>query len=70
MLTLQIPDELAQPYEDLARAAGRDKADYMLDALCAYLEEMEDRRIVVERRMNPEASLSLEEVKRNLGLEA
>ena len=69
MLTLQVPDNLAIPYEDLARAAGRDKADYILEALSAYLEDLEDARIVHERLGQPGRRLSIGQVEENLGLD-
>lgn len=66
MLTLQVPDDLALPYEDLARAAGRYKVDCILDPLSAYLEDIEDARIVSERLANPGRRVSLDQVKETL----
>jgi len=69
MLTVQVPDKLAHRYEDLARAAGREKSEYILDALNLHLEDLEDSRIVSERLANPGRRVPLEEVEKNLGLD-
>ncbi len=69
MTTIQIPDEIAHQYEDRARATGNDADTLIRAALIAQLEDIEDVEIALERLKNPEPSLSLEEVKRNLGLD-
>jgi hypothetical protein len=67
MTTLHVPDQLAHCYEEVARENGRDTQDFMLEALSNYLEDM---RVVTERLNDPQPSLSLEEVKRDLGLDS
>lgn len=69
MTTVQIPDEIAHQYEDRARAAGCDTDTFIREALIAKLEDMEDVEIAMERLQNPQPTLSLGEVKRNLGLD-
>jgi predicted DNA-binding protein len=69
MTTVQIPDEIAHQYEDRARAAGCDTETFIREALIAQLEDLEDVELALERLKNPQPSLSLEEVKRNLGLD-
>ena len=69
MTTVQVPDEIAHRYEDLARAAGCEKDAYIRIALIDHLEDLEDIQIVSERLKNPQPTVSLEEVKRNLGLD-
>ena len=68
MTIVKVPDEIASRYEDLARAAGCDKDEFIRQALVDHLEDMEDIRIVSERLANPGRRLSLDEVEKNLGL--
>lgn len=68
MTTIQIPDELAHEIEHHARAAGHDTATFIREALIAQLEDLEDVQLAMERLNQPQPSLSLEEVKRNLGV--
>ena len=49
MTTLQVPDELAQEFEQIATDNGRDKYDFMLEALANYLEDRADSRLTRER---------------------
>lgn len=70
MTTFQVPDKIAERYEELARAEGRETDALIREALIAQLEDLEDIRLATERLNNPEPSLSLEEVKKNLGLDA
>jgi RHH-type rel operon transcriptional repressor/antitoxin RelB len=69
MTTVQVPDEIVERYEDLARAEGREKDALIREALITQLEDLEDARIVSERLANPGRRISLEEVEKNLGLE-
>jgi predicted DNA-binding protein len=69
MTTVQIPDDIALQYEDRARAAGCDTDTFIREALIARLEDMEDIEVAMERLADPQPTLSLEEVTRNLGLD-
>ncbi len=69
MTTVQIPDEIAQEYEARARAAGRDLMAYIREVLIEKLEDIGDIELAEERLRNPGETLSLEEVKKNLGLD-
>ena len=68
MTTLRVPDEIAHRYEDLARAAGCEKDDYIRRALIEYLEDIEDAQVVAECLQNPGKRSSLDEVEMRLGL--
>ncbi len=68
MTTLQVPDDLALSYEKLAKESGRDKQDYMLEALSSYLEDLADVRVVSERLGEAGRRRTLDEVEKNLGL--
>jgi len=67
--TFQIPDEIAHQYEDRARAAGCDTDTLIREALIARLEDLEDVEIATQRLADPQPAISLDQVKRNLGLE-
>ena len=69
MTTVQIPDEIAHQFEHRARAAGCDTDTYIREALIAKLEDLEDVEIALERLSDLQPTLSLEQVKRNLGLD-
>ncbi len=69
MTTVQIHDEIAAEYASRARAQGCDLSVFIEHALIAQLEDIEDTETAIERLRNPQPSLSLEEVKRNLGLD-
>lgn len=68
MTTFQIPDEIAHQYESRARAAGCDTDTFIREALIARLEDLEDIEIATARLADPQPSLSLEAVKKSLGL--
>ena len=69
MTTVQIPDELANEYAARAQAAGCDTETFIRAALISRLEDLEDLAIVRDRLANPGRRFSLEEVKRDLGLD-
>lgn len=69
MTTLHIPDEIANLYADRARAAGYDPETFMRQALIAQLEDLEDVEIAMERLSDPQPTISLEQLARELGLD-
>jgi predicted DNA-binding protein len=69
MTTIQVPDKIANRYEELARAAGRDMNDYIREALVAHLYDIDDIQVASERLKNPQPTIPLDEVKQNLGLD-
>ena len=69
MVNVQIPEEIAHQHEDRARAAGCDTDTFIREALVAQLEDLHDVEVALERLRDPQPSLSLEEVKRTLGLD-
>ncbi len=72
MLTIQLPEELEERLDTLARQSGRDKNAVVQEALSSYLEDLEDLLIAEERvadiRAGRVKTYSLEEVERDLGL--
>jgi RHH-type transcriptional regulator, rel operon repressor / antitoxin RelB len=69
MATIQIPDELASRIEQAAQRAGESSDHFLRQAVLSRLEDLEDIAIATERLNNPEETISLEELKKNLGLD-
>jgi predicted DNA-binding protein len=68
MHAVDIPDELDRRLAELARKAGRSKADVVRRALQEWLEDYEDALIVKERLAKQNPRISLDELERELGL--
>lgn len=71
-VSLRLPDEVSSRLEHLAKATGRTKTFYMIEAICSHIEEMEDLYLAEKRRIENRAgrskSYSLDEVEKELGL--
>jgi RHH-type transcriptional regulator, rel operon repressor / antitoxin RelB len=70
MTAIQISDELAAQIEQSAQRAGESSADFIREAVLSRLEDMEDIALATERLKNPGETISLEELKKSLGLDA
>ena len=69
-LSIRLEPQLEMRLEKLAKETGRTKSHYVSRALAAYIEDMEDVYIALERLENPpKRYLSTEEVARSLGIE-
>jgi len=70
-LAVRLPEELAAQLERLAQETGRSKNDYARQAIIEFLEDRADYEQVAEiyEREKDEPRVTLEEVKRELGLE-
>lgn len=68
MHAVDIPDDLDRQLAELARKAGRSKADMVRHALREWLEDYEDALVVKERLAKENPRVSLEELERELGL--
>lgn len=68
VVTVHIADEIAHQYEDRARAVGCDSNTLIREALISQLEDLEDLEIATQRLAEPKPALSLDQVKKNLGL--
>lgn len=71
-VSLRLPDEVAQRLEHLVELTGRSKTFYMIEAICAHLDDLEDLYLAEQRLIESRAGRSkthtLEEVERDLGL--
>jgi RHH-type transcriptional regulator, rel operon repressor / antitoxin RelB len=70
-LAVRLPEELAAELEQLARETGRSKSYYARQAIIEFLEDRADylRAIAILERERGQPDLTLEEVKRELGLD-
>jgi RHH-type rel operon transcriptional repressor/antitoxin RelB len=70
-LAVRLPADLAAELDELARETGRSKSYYARQALIEFLEDRADylRAIAVLEREEGQPNLTLEQVKRDLGLE-
>jgi RHH-type rel operon transcriptional repressor/antitoxin RelB len=70
-LALRLPDDLAAELDRLAEETGRSKSYYARQAIIEFLEDRSDylRAVAVLERERGQPNLTLEEVKRELGLD-
>ena len=69
MTTVQISDDTAHQLKQLARATGFDTDTLIREALIEKLEDLEDICVAEERLADPRPTISLEDVKRDIGLD-
>lgn len=72
MLAVRLDADLEARLEAVARRTGRSKSYYAREALREKIEELEDIALLEEALRHPDAgkTISLEEMKRELGLDA
>jgi RHH-type rel operon transcriptional repressor/antitoxin RelB len=72
MLAIQLPDDIEQRLDALAKATGRSKESYLQEAIVEYLGDLEDFYLAEQRladiRVGRAGTASLAEVERDLGL--
>jgi RHH-type rel operon transcriptional repressor/antitoxin RelB len=70
-LAVRLPKELADELDELARETGRSKSYYARQAIVEFLEDRADylQAMAVLEREKGQPNLSLEQVKRELGLD-
>ena len=70
-LAVRLPRELAAELEQLAREFGRSKSYYARKAIIEFLEDRADylRAVAILERERGQPNLTLEEIKRELGLD-
>ena len=70
MLVLRLDDELEKRVAELAYRQGRNKSALVREALIRYMEDQEDIEMAeaVINNMKGQKTLTLEEVRRELGL--
>ena len=68
-LAVRLPKEVADELDELARETGRSKSYYARQAIVEFLEDRADYLHAVAVLEKREPRLTLEEAKRELGLE-
>ena len=70
-LALRLPEDLAAELDRLAEETGRSKSYYARQAIIEFLEDRADylRALAILERERGQPNLTLEEVKRELGLD-
>ena len=70
-LAVRLPSDLAAELDELARETGRSKSYYARKAIIEFLEDRADylRAIAVLEREKGQPGLTLEQVRRELGLD-
>jgi RHH-type rel operon transcriptional repressor/antitoxin RelB len=69
MVNVRVPKEIEERLEELTRLTHRSKSFYVREALKAYIEDLEDYYISVERLADKSSKrYTLEEVEEKLGL--
>ena len=70
-LALRLPKDLAAELDRLAEETGRSKSYYARQAITEFLEDRADylRALAILERERGQPNLTLEEVKRELGLD-
>jgi RHH-type transcriptional regulator, rel operon repressor / antitoxin RelB len=69
MLGVRLEPELEARLESLAKATGRSKSFYAKEAIRQYIEDREDSLLADKVLRRNEPVFTLEEVKRELGLD-
>jgi RHH-type rel operon transcriptional repressor/antitoxin RelB len=73
MLAIRLPQSIEKRLEKLAQRTGRTKTFYAREAILNHLEDLEDahaaERVLGRVRSGKEATYSLDEVAKRLGLD-
>jgi RHH-type rel operon transcriptional repressor/antitoxin RelB len=71
-LSIRLPGDVENRLKTLAAQTGRTKSFYITEAICEYIDDLEDLYLaeqrLIEVRAGRSKTYSLEEVERSLGL--
>ena len=68
MLAIRLPEDVETRLDKLALKTGRTKTFYAREAICEYLDDLEDYYLADARSRNKVKAIPLDEVERQLGL--
>jgi RHH-type rel operon transcriptional repressor/antitoxin RelB len=72
MLAIQLPPELEERLDRLARATGRSKSDHAREAIAEYIGDLEDAQLAEQRlqdlRAGRSETIPLEDVMKRYGM--
>ena len=69
MLAIRLPAEIEDRLTKLAKKTGRTKTYYARQAILAYLDDLEEQYLALDRLEHPARRWSLEELEAGLDLE-
>ena len=69
MFTITLDPELERRLEALARKAGRSKDEFAREAILRLIEDEEDYRQAIAELDRPEGRVTLDEMKKRLGMD-
>lgn len=69
MTTIAIPDQLGAELQAIAERTGQSRDEYAARAIASFLEDQEDIALAKERLEGVPEIISLQELKKNLGLD-
>ena len=68
MLAIRLPEDVESRLDKLAVKTGRTKTYYAREAICEYLDDLEDYYLAEARLRTKGKSIPIDEVERQLGL--
>lgn len=68
-MPVQIPPEIESQYEQVAQSTGDSTDNLVRRALLSYLDDLHDMAIGRENLRTPGETISMDELKKNLGLD-
>ncbi len=68
MLAIRLPEDVESRLDKLAIKTGRTKTYYAREAICEYLDDLEDYYLAEARMRTKANSIPIDEVERQLGL--
>ena len=73
-LSFRLPDEIAERLQKLANRTGRTKTHYITEAICEYLEDVEEHEVLDRRLKELQSgkikSLTLDDLITKYGVDA
>ncbi len=67
-MVIQLPEHIHLRLNALAKITGRNKTTLVREAICAHLDDLEDFHLAEARTQENRATIPLDEVERQLGI--
>lgn len=72
-VSLRLPEQISERLQRLADVTGRSKTYYMVEAICEYMDDLEDLYIAQSRsadiRSGKSKTIPIEEIMKKYGVE-
>jgi predicted DNA-binding protein len=69
MVTIEIPDELERLIELGVQRTGESRDVFLREAVRSHIEDMQDVAAAKEHLLHPDDTITLDELKKNAGLD-